>query len=116
MALVCDEYWLKLADRERRREKQESRELWRVGKSEEVGLKALKKLITKKRECSARVERSRADDCGGVVCVRRKDFRFIGGEFHKRGEELRNDQSANLRMVETGKDTDNLRNEFCWEV
>ena len=46
--------------------------LWRVGKSEEVGFKARKKLITRKRECSARVERSRANDCGGVVCVRSK--------------------------------------------
>ena len=35
--------------------------------------------------------RSRAGDCGGVVCVRAKDLRFNGREFHKRGEELRND-------------------------
>ena len=47
-------------------------ELWRVGKSEEVGFKARKQLITRKRECSARVGRSRADDCGRVVCVRSK--------------------------------------------
>ena len=46
--------------------------LWRVGKSEEVGFKARKKLITRKRECSARVRRSKADDCDGVVCVRSK--------------------------------------------
>ena len=31
-----------------------------------------------------------------------KDLRFIGREFHKRGEELRNDRSANLSLVETG--------------
>ena len=31
-----------------------------------------------------------------------KDLRFIGSEFHKRGEELRNVQSANLSLVETG--------------
>ena len=31
-----------------------------------------KKLIMRMRECSARVGRSRADDCGGVVCVRSK--------------------------------------------
>ena len=43
-----------------------------VGKSEEMGFKAGKKLITRKRECSARVGRSRADDCGEVVCVRSK--------------------------------------------
>ena len=31
-----------------------------------------------------------------------KDLRFIGREFHKRGEELRNDRFANLSLVETG--------------
>ena len=31
-----------------------------------------------------------------------KDLRFIGREFHKRGEEMRNDRSANLSLVETG--------------
>ena len=31
-----------------------------------------------------------------------KDLRFIGREFHKRGEELRNDRSENLSLVETG--------------
>ena len=30
-----------------------------------------------------------------------RDLRFIGREFHKRGDELRNDQSANLNLVET---------------
>ena len=47
-----------------------------------------------------------------------KGLRFIGREFHKRGEELRNERSANLSLEETGgrKDTDDLRNEFCREV
>ena len=27
-----------------------------------------------------------------------KDLRFIGREFHKRGEELRNERSANLSL------------------
>ena len=65
-----------------------------------MGFKARKKLIARKRECSARVGRSRA-----VVewCVGPKDLRFIGREFHKRGEELRNDRSANLSLVETGE-------------
>ena len=31
-----------------------------------------------------------------------KELRFIGREFHRRGEELRNDRSANLRLMETG--------------
>ena len=30
------------------------------------------------------------------------DVRFIGREFHKRGEELRNERSANLSLEETG--------------
>ena len=47
-----------------------SEKLWRVRKSEELGFKARKKLITRKRECSARVRRSKADDCGEVGCVR----------------------------------------------
>ena len=34
-----------------------------------MGFKARKKLITRKRECSARVGRSRADNCGGVVQI-----------------------------------------------
>ena len=37
-----------------------------------MGVKARMKLITRKNECSARVGRSRADDCGGGVCVRSK--------------------------------------------
>ena len=67
-----------------------------------MGFKARKKLITRKRECSARVGRSRADDCGRVVCAGANDLRFIGREFHKRKEELRNDRSGNLSLVETG--------------
>ena len=68
-----------------------------------MGLKARKKLITGERECFTRVGRSRADDCGEVVCVSEaKNLRFIGREFHKRGEELWNDRSANLSLVETG--------------
>ena len=31
-----------------------------------------------------------------------KDLKFIGREFHKRGEELRNERSANLSLEETG--------------
>ena len=31
-----------------------------------------------------------------------KDVRFIDIEFYKWGEELRNDRSANLSLVETG--------------
>ena len=31
-----------------------------------------------------------------------KDLRFVGIEFHKRGEELQNSRSANLSLVETG--------------
>ena len=35
-------------------------------------------------------------------CLSGAKNRFIGREFHKRGEELRNDRSANLSLVETG--------------
>ena len=44
-----------------------------------------------------------------------KDLRFIDKEFHKQKEELRNDRSADLSLVEQveGKDTDDLRNGFC---
>ena len=52
-----------------------------------MDFKARKKPITRKRECSARVRRCRAGDCGGVLGVRSEDLRFIGREFHKRGEE-----------------------------
>ena len=31
-----------------------------------------------------------------------KDLRLIGREFHKRGEDLRNDRSANLSLVDSG--------------
>ena len=51
--------------------------------------------------------RSRADDCGGVVCVwsgvcQEQRILDLLVEFHKRGEKLQNDRSANLRLVETG--------------
>ena len=73
MALVRDEYCLKLAGQERSRETQESSEIMKGKKNrEEVSFKARKKLITRKRDCSTRVEWGRADDCDGVVCVRSK--------------------------------------------
>ena len=55
MALVRDEYWLKLAGQERSRKKGRAVKLWRIEKSEEVGFKARKKLIARKSECSARM-------------------------------------------------------------
>ena len=64
MALFPDGYWLKRAGRERSRETWESSKIMGVRKSEEVAFEARKNLITRKRECSARVGRSRADDCG----------------------------------------------------
>ena len=65
-----------------------------------MNFKARKKLIARKRECSARMV-----ELVTVVkwCVSgAKDLRFIGREFHKRGQELRNERSANLSLVETG--------------
>ena len=72
MALVRDEYWLKLAGREGAGRDGRAGKLWRVGKSKEMGFKPRKKLITRKRECSAREGRSRASDCSGVVCPERR--------------------------------------------
>ena len=40
-----------------------------------------------------------------------KDLRFIGREFHKRGEELRNDRTANLSLVETDRRERHRRSE-----
>ena len=71
MALVRDEYWLNWPVRKGEERNGRAWKLWRVGKSKEVGFKARKKLIARKRECSTRVGRSRAGDCSRVVCVRR---------------------------------------------
>ena len=72
MALVRDEYWLKLFGRKEAGRSGRAQKLWRVVKSVEVGFKARNKLITRNIECSAKVERSRTDGCDGVVCVRSK--------------------------------------------
>ena len=72
MALVRDEYWLNWPVGKEAGRNGRAGKLWRVGKSKEVGFKARKKLITRKRECSARVGMSTAGDCGRVVCVRSK--------------------------------------------
>ena len=72
MALIRDEYWLKLAGRKRSRKNGRAGNSWRVEKSKEVGFKARKKLIARKRECSARVGRSRAGDWWSGVCLERR--------------------------------------------
>ena len=70
-----------------------------------MGCKARKKLITRKRECSAMVEGVELMTVVEWCVSEANDLRFIGREFHKRGEKLRNDRSANLRLVETdGRD------------
>ena len=51
------------------------------------------------------------------MCPEQRILDFFGREFHKRGEELRNDRSANLSLVETGGiERHDLKNGFCWEV
>ena len=55
LALVRDEYWLKLAGREGAEKGGRAEKLWRIGKSKEVGFKARKKLITRERVCFTRV-------------------------------------------------------------
>ena len=65
-----------------------------------MGFKARKKLITRK---------SALQGWEGVELMTvvewyvsgANDLRFIGRDFHKRGEELRNDRSANLSLMET---------------
>ena len=71
-----------------------------------MGFKARMKLITRERE---RERESALQGCEGVelmtACVSlsgAKDLRFIGREFHKRREELRNYRSANLSLVGAG--------------
>ena len=66
-----------------------------------MGFKARKKLITRESALQGweEVELMTVEEW----CVLgAKDLRFIGRRFHKRGEELRNDRSANLSLVETG--------------
>ena len=69
----------------------------------------------KESDCGRERERERERECAlqgweGVELMTvvewsvsgAKDFRFIGRDFHKRREELRNDRSANLSLVEIG--------------
>ena len=67
-----------------------------------MGFKAGKKLIARKRECSVRLKGVQLITVVEWCVLGAKDLRFFGREFHKRGEELRNDRSANLSRVETG--------------
>ena len=54
------------------------------------------------RECFTRMGRCRVMTVVEWCVSGAKDLRFIGREFHKRGEELRNDRSENLSLVKTG--------------
>ena len=68
-----------------------------------MGFKARKKLITRKRESA--LQGWEGVELRTVVewCVSgAKNLRFIGRDFHKRLEKLRNDRLANLSLVETG--------------
>ena len=68
-----------------------------------MGFKARKKLITRERESALQgwegVELMTVMD---GLCQERRILDIIGREFHTQGEELRNDRSANLSLVETG--------------
>ena len=68
-----------------------------------MSFKARKKLITRERESALQwwegVELMTVVEwCASGA----KDLKLIDREFHKRGEELRNDRSANLSLMETG--------------
>ena len=67
-----------------------------------MSFKAGKKLIARKRECSERWEGVELVTVVEWYVSGAKDPRFIGREFHKRREELRNERSANLSLKETG--------------
>ena len=86
MAFVPDEYWLKWSVGKGEGKDVIAENLWRVGKSEKVGFKVRKKLITRD---------SALQGCEGIElmtvvegCVSgANDLRYIGREFLKRGEE-----------------------------
>ena len=67
-----------------------------------MGFKAEKKLIARKRECSEGWEGVELVTVVEWYVSGAKDLRFIRREFHKWGEELRNERSANLSLEETG--------------
>ena len=63
--------------------------------------------------------KKRADDCGGVVCQEQRILDLlvessISGERSCGMIDLQT--SAWRKQVVKGKDTDDLRNQFCWEV
>ena len=67
--------------------------------------KAGKKLIARKRECSTNLQGWEGVELVTVVewyVSGAKDLRLIGREFHKRGEDLRNERSANLSLEKRG--------------
>ena len=64
--------WLKQAGREAAEKAGKAERLWRIVKSEKVGFKERKKLISGERKCFKMERRSRTGDTGGVVCVRSK--------------------------------------------
>ena len=66
-----------------------------------MGFKARKKLITRKRASAVQGWEVEVMTVVEWCVSETKDLRFTGREFHKRGEELRNDRSANLSLVET---------------
>ena len=72
MTLIRNQDWLKQAGRQGAGKDGKAEQLWRAGKIEKVGFKARKKLIAGERDRFKGLEGSRADDCGGVECVRSK--------------------------------------------
>ena len=113
MALVRNQDWLKQAGQEGAGKDGNAEKLWRVGKREKVSFKARKKLIAGERKFFKGWE---GIELMTVVewYVSAKNRRFIGRQFHKLGDELRNEQSGNLSLVGTGE-RDDQKNEFCRE-
>ena len=67
-----------------------------------MGFKARKKLIARESALKGREGVELMTVVGWCVSGV-KNLRFIGRVFHKRGEELRNERSANLSLVATGE-------------
>ena len=67
-----------------------------------MGFKERKKLIARKKESLQGWDGVELETVVEWCVSGAKDLRFIGREFHRRGEELRNDRSPNFSLVETG--------------
>ena len=81
-----------------------------------MGFKAGKKLIAGERKCLKSVSRGRTDDCGVSVFHEQRILDLSAERFISGGDELRNERSADLSLVETGRRERHRWSEFCQEI